>query len=165
MLSTSARIRRTITARAARRTGIGAAALIAGLACGATPASAARYIEQAPRYDCAGGGATIRVAPPRVYANLRVPSHTSWVIQVERWNGRGWVTQSNTSYRAAFDYFGRNQTGWSVFNTRTGGRYFGGFMHVPVPYRGYYRVASAVGADQLASAIYIGGVNARCFMP
>jgi hypothetical protein len=149
--------------RTARRLTLAAAATLIVSAGVASPASATRLIQQSANYTCSN--AQVAVSPPRVWAERGRPEQVVWLIQIERWNGTSWYRYSQASFRATFDYFGRSPTSWSVFNTRTGGRYINSRMHMPVAHRGYYRVASAVAAPTRSSAVYVGGPNAYCFMP
>jgi hypothetical protein len=141
-----------------------AALAVAGglLATGASPASAARHMEQSASIMCTNS--TVAVAPPRVWASGNRPEAIVWLITLERWNGRSWARYSQSSFVARFDYYGRNTAGWSVYNTRTGGRFINSRMHVPVSDRGYYRVGSAVAISGPArsSAVYVGGAGNYC---
>ena len=141
-----------------------AALAVAGglFAAGASPASAARHAEQSTSIACTSS--TVAVSPPRVWASGNRPETVVWLITLERWNGASWVRYSQSSFTARFDYYGRNTAGWSVYNTRTGGRYVNSRMHVPVSHRGYYRVASAVAISGPArsSAVYVGGAGNYC---
>ena len=150
--------------RTARRLVIAAAAaLVVAAGVAASPASAARALQQSANYTC--GNAQVGVSPPRVWSNHGRPEQVVWLITVDRWVNGAWYTYSQASFRATFDYYGRNVTGWTMFNTRTGGRFINSRMNMPVAYRGYYRVGSAVAAPGRSSAVYVGGGNNHCFMP
>jgi hypothetical protein len=128
----------------------------------ASPASAARHLEQAANYTC--DNAQVAVSPPRVWASGNRPEMTFWLIQLERWNGRAWTRYSQASFNALFDYYGRSVNSWSVHNTRNGGRYINSRMRIPVSHRGYYRVASSVVAPRVGNAVYVGGSRNYCYV-
>ena len=150
--------------RTIRRLAVAAAAtLIVSAGVATSPASATRQIQQSASYTCSN--ANVAVSPPRVWAGRGRPEQVVWAIQLERWNGSSWIRYSVSNFWATFDYFGRSPTSWSVFNTRTGGRYVNSRMHIRVAHRGYYRVGSAVAARTRSSAVYVAGTGAYCFMP
>jgi hypothetical protein len=150
--------------RTIRRLAVAAAAtLIVSAGVAASPASATRLIQQSANYTCSN--ANVAVSPPRVWAERGRPEQVIWAIQLERWNGASWNRYSVSTFRATFDYFGRSPTSWSMFNTRTGGRYINSRMHIRVAHRGYYRVGSVVATAYRNSAAYVGGTGAYCWMP
>ena len=137
--------------------------MLALLASSASPASAASRIQQSTNYTC--GNALIAVNPPRVWTPHGQPERAIWLIQIDRWNGSSWYRYSQFSYIATFNYYGQSPTSWSMHANTRGGRYINSRMQIPVGHRGYYRVASAVAAPRLSSAVYVGGENNNCFMP
>jgi hypothetical protein len=137
-----------------------AAATVTVLGALASPAAAATKIQHPSSYVCSN--ATVAVAPARVWATPGRTEQVVWLIQLDRWNGRAWKRYSQVAYVGSFNHFGMNVTGWSMYNTRTGGRFINSRMNVPVSHRGYYRVASGVSAPGLSSAVYVGGARAYC---
>ena len=99
-----------------------------------------------------------------MWASANRPETVVWLITLERWNGRAWARYSQSSFVARFDYYGKNTAGWSVSNTRTGGRFINSRMQVPVSHRGYYRVGSAVAAPGISNAVYVGS-GSYCYVP
>jgi hypothetical protein len=148
--------------RAAAATAALLLALGALLALSAAPASAARSIAQSGGFSCANG--LVKVSPPRVYADWGRTEQAFWLVSVERWNGSAWTTQASSAQVGSFNYYGQSVTSWSAHSTSRGGWYNNNVLNVPVAYQGYYRVASAVSAPGVSSAIYVAG-GAYCWMP
>jgi hypothetical protein len=136
-----------------------AVALLGGLAT-AAPAPAATQIQQPGGYSCGNG--LISVPPVRVTANRGRTESVVWGIKLERWNGANWAGYSDFYFTARFNHFAFNVSGWSVYNTRNGGRFVNSRMNLPVAHRGSYRVGSVVVAPGRNSIAYVGGENTYC---
>jgi len=149
--------RGTARARRAALAGL-AAGCVVMVGAGAPSASASRYIEQSPGYSC--DSRQVRVSPPKVGADRTEAA--VWSIYVQRSDGSQWYTYSVSSYYAAFDFYGRNNSGWSVFNTNVGGRFINSRMNIPVYHSGYYRVYSAVATNNQSAGAWIS--PSYCYM-
>jgi hypothetical protein len=156
-MSPKSTTRRTVTAA------IAAAAVGAAFASTAAPASAARGISQSTSFTCST--ARVGVSPPRVWSKPGRPVQAVWIIQLERWSGSRWYRYTQSRHISTFDYYGQSLTSWSSYNTIDGGRYVNSRLWVPVRHRGFYRVASAVGAGNLQSIGYVNGPGSHCYVP
>lgn len=136
------------------RLGLLAAALLtisgALLASSATPASAARSIQQSPGFYCEN--AVVKVSPPRVYATAQ-PEQVLWRIGIQRWDAsrQQWYAYKTTDHLSTFDYYGRSLTSWGI-------QFVNSRLNVSVYHQGFYRVASTVVASGGGtSAVLVGG--------
>ncbi len=130
---------------------------------GAQDAAALTQVQPPSGFFCENGN--LRVAPARAWAT-RGTETVVWVNQVQRWNGSAWAVYATFNNYAAFDTFGRNQSGWSMFANTRGGTFVNSRLSLPVQHQGYYRILTVVGNNTLTSVEgYIGGGSNYCWMP